>query len=112
MYIMIVFLQFAVLPLHPALAPSQEVLEKVWYNGYERAKRDKSLYGSLKFARRGIGRINHETVSWVTFQHPRLLAYEAGFNARKLNLSEAQQEASRQARRDSPTRSASSPILL
>lgn len=69
--------------LHPALAPGQKELEKAWRAGYARAKTDKTLFRAHKFAKRGIGKINGDTVSWVLFWHPRLRAFEQGFSARK-----------------------------
>jgi hypothetical protein len=71
--------------LHPALTPEEAALTKAWKAGYARAKTDKTLYRAHKFAQRGIGRINGKSVSWVLFLHPRLLAFEQGFNARKDN---------------------------
>jgi hypothetical protein len=77
--------------LHPTLTLDEAALMKAWKGGYERAKTDKTLYRAHKFAQRGIGSINNKTVSWVLWVHPRLRAFERGFNARKENATEEEQ---------------------
>lgn len=83
--------------VNSALLPPLETLEKMWRVGYERATTDKTLYRARKPARKPLGRMNGITVSWVTFLHPRLIAFEKGFNARKSSLNESEQAASRAA---------------
>src|SRR5690242_17396251 len=83
LYTLAIGLHLAGGTLHHALAPTQPQLEQVWQVGYERAWRDRDINGALKFAQRGLGSINNKTVSWLTFEHPRLVAYRDGFNARK-----------------------------
>ncbi len=79
--------------LNQALAPSRQELERVWQVGYERAGKESDLKSALRLAQQGIGTFDtgfhRRTVSWLTFEHPRLTAFRAGFTARKARRSEA-----------------------
>ena len=81
-------------PLNPALTPDLPALQDAWKQGYAYAQHHKDLYRPLKLARHGLGKLGGHWVSWVTFVHPRLIAYEAGFEAGKQHLASSQQSAS------------------
>lgn len=81
--------------LHPTLAPDAAALAKVWNTGYQRAKHEEYLSNALSRAQRGLGRSRGESLGLLTFLHPRVLAFQSGFNANKDKLSEAAQREAR-----------------
>lgn len=84
----------------PGLDVSEEILLAAWDKGYADAQRTRNLDGAMNFAKRGIGKIRtsplrEETVSWLYFFHPKLLAYAEGFRARKQYWDDKEKQASR-----------------
>src|SRR5262245_52659526 len=74
--------------VHPALAPDRPSLQAAWDRGYREARTRSDMDAIAGRFRRGLGSVNGEVVSFLAFQHPRLVAYEDGFRARRRNLPE------------------------
>lgn len=73
---------------HPAVKMDSATLLAAFEKGYKEADKKKDYKAIVESCRRGIGSVKtaplrSETVSWLWFWHPKILAYGLGFRAKK-----------------------------
>lgn len=74
--------------LHEAFRMTEAQLTSVWERGWAEGKAGPNPDKAIRLCQRGIGKIRtaplrEETVSWLYFLHPRVIAYAQGYLARK-----------------------------
>ncbi len=84
--LMLVSIVTAPADLHPAFVKTQAVLESAWQRGEKDALTKRTPLDVVNRFRRGIGKIRteplvEETVSWLWYFPPEVIAYYHGFNS-------------------------------